>query len=439
MLRLAVACVAVAVLAAGCSDLVLPDQNATRPATSPLPSSATGDSPPGATGQPGQPMASPGAPSGSSTTTTASAGTGVSYSIPRSVHEAAWLCQTAVAVDDLTQPSAADLACKVELSFTDTTVTVKSTGIPNHDYESGGACCAKTQTYTNTFPLKPEMAKSVTFAPTRGQTGLAVNGASIYGPEDADSQDVVAATYNDPDAQPRLNLCDGHSDPGGIYHYHADGNCIHVHPAGGDWSTYSFDGSVDKGSHGKIMAFMPDGFPVYGSYGWDDDGVTVKEMTSSYRLKSGKTGSGGIADYEYVAGLGDLDECNGRLSATPDFAEPVYHYYTTKHNGEGAYGFPYFPHCYKGVVSSGASTGLQGGGGSGSGGMQGGQGGAGQSGTQSGQPPPPGGSQTGSGSGQPPPSGSQSGTGSCPPPPPPGSPPPSSPPPPGCGPPGGGG
>ena len=436
MLRLAAACVAVAVLAAGCSDLVLPDQNATQSATSPLPSGAAGDGSPPGSGQPGQPQpGQPGAPAGSSTTTTASAGTGVAYSIPRSVHEAAWLCQSAVVVDDLTQPSAADLTCKVELSFTDTTVTVKSTGIPNHGYESGGACCAKTQSYTNTFPLRPEMAKSVTYAPARGQTGLAVNGASIYGPEDADSQDVVAATYNDPSAQPRLNLCDGHNDPGGVYHYHADGNCVHAHPAGGDWSTYSFDGSVDKGAHGKVVAFMPDGFPVDGSYGWDDDGATVKEMTSSYRLKDGKTGSGGIADYEYVAGLGDLDECNGRLSRTPDFPEPVYHYYTTKHNGEGAYGFPYFPHCYKGVVSSGASTGLQGGGSGGSGGMQGGT----MSGSQSGQPPSSGGPQAGSGSGQPPPpSGSQSGTGSCPPPPQPGSPPPSSPPPPGCGPPGGG-
>lgn len=368
-----------------------------------------------------------GTASGAATPAPASQGTGVTYTIPRSVHESAWLCQTAVTVDDLTAGGTDDQQCRVTLSFSDTQVTVASTGIPNHDYESGGGCCAKTRSLSNTFPLKPELAKAVTYAPQRGSIATAVNGVEIYGPEDADDADVVIVTYSSPTAQPRLELCDAHSTPdsqGGAFHYHADGNCIHYHPEGGDWSTYDFS-KVDATVHSKIIAWAPDGFPIYGTYGYASDGVTVKEIKSSYRLKSGASGSAGIDDQEYVAGLGDLDECNGRTSATPEFPDGIYHYYSTKHNGAGSWGFPYFPLCYKGVVVG--STGLQGG----EGGMQPG----GSSGSMSGQPPPSG-SQTGSVSGQPPPpSGSQSQSSSCPPPPPPGSPQPTSPPPPGCGPP----
>ena len=32
-------------------------------------------------------------------------------------------------------------------------------------------------------------------------------------------------------------------------------------------------------------------------------------------------------DWEYVEGLGDLDECNGRVGVTPEFPEGIYHYY----------------------------------------------------------------------------------------------------------------
>jgi hypothetical protein len=60
-------------------------------------------------------------------------------------------------------------------------------------------------------------------------------------------------------------------------------------------------------------------------------------MHSSYRLKNGTrpNGPGGAydgkftADYEYVKGSGDLDECNGRFGVTPEFPQGTYHYYIT--------------------------------------------------------------------------------------------------------------
>ena len=48
-------------------------------------------------------------------------------------------------------------------------------------------------------------------------------------------------------------------------------------------------------------------------------------------------------DYEYVAGLGDLDECNGRTGVTPEFPAGIYHYFATDT-------YPYLQRCVKGTL-----------------------------------------------------------------------------------------
>ena len=48
-------------------------------------------------------------------------------------------------------------------------------------------------------------------------------------------------------------------------------------------------------------------------------------------------------DWEYVAGSGDLDECNGRVGVTPEFPQGIYHYYATDT-------YPFFQRCVKGEV-----------------------------------------------------------------------------------------
>ena len=48
-------------------------------------------------------------------------------------------------------------------------------------------------------------------------------------------------------------------------------------------------------------------------------------------------------DYEYVAGSGDLDECNGRTGVTPEFPKGIYHYYATD-------SYPYLQRCVKGQL-----------------------------------------------------------------------------------------
>jgi hypothetical protein len=98
------------------------------------------------------------------------------------------------------------------------------------------------------------------------------------------------------------------------------------------------------GGDGKkmlLVGYAADGFPIYTSYGYSaatNAASALKPMRSSWQIKKGERsgGPGGksdgkfTADYEYVAGSGDLDECNGRFGVTPEYPQGIYHYYITE-------------------------------------------------------------------------------------------------------------
>ena len=110
-------------------------------------------------------------------------------------------------------------------------------------------------------------------------------------------------------------------------------------------------------THSPLIGWAVDGFPVYALFGWEDASLpvgVVSELTSSYQLKegarpNGADGPGGtydgtfVQDYEYVAGSGDLDECNGRITVTPDFPDGTYAYFLTDD-------WPVIPRCVKGEI-----------------------------------------------------------------------------------------
>ena len=82
-------------------------------------------------------------------------------------------------------------------------------------------------------------------------------------------------------------------------------------------------------------------------------------MTGSYQLKTTVSATrpattvaplGTFAqDWEYVAGLGDLDECNGRTGVTPEFPLGIYHYFATD-------SYPFLQRCVKGTVTTTGSV-----------------------------------------------------------------------------------
>ena len=265
-----------------------------------------------------------------------------------------WLCQDDLYVSDLTPRGSTNLRCSVSVNILEDTIIISATGIPNHDFESTNGCCATEQQELWYIPRFPSDAinRDYEYAPVRGATAFTVTGVAIYGPEDGPGGDAVAHELGlyEEDRQPiDLGICGGHSGPGGQYHYHYDANCMHWH-ADTSSTNYMFE-DVDSSVHSPILGFAFDGYAIYGSYGWDTN-FEVKEMKSSYQLVDGATGYGGISDYVYVAGLGDLDQCNGHITSTPHSVEPVYHYHSTIHNGANAHGFPYFPLCYHAIPDS---------------------------------------------------------------------------------------
>jgi hypothetical protein len=105
-----------------------------------------------------------------------------------------------------------------------------------------------------------------------------------------------------------------------------------------------------------IIGWAADGFPIYARYGYSiasDATSAITAMTGSYQLVTEVSSTrpstsiyelGTFAqDWEYVAGSGDLDECNGRVGVTPEFPEGIYHYYATDT-------YPYLQRCVRGEV-----------------------------------------------------------------------------------------
>jgi hypothetical protein len=144
-----------------------------------------------------------------------------------------------------------------------------------------------------------------------------------------------------------LDQNNAHVQPSGKYHYHGVPTGLIESLAG------------DAGTQRMIhIGWAFDGFPIYGPWGYSDaadPGSEPRELRTSYQLKPGSRperpeGPGGNhdgtfgADYEYVAGSGDLDECNGRFGVTPEFPTGTYYYIASEK-------FPAVPRMWHGVVS----------------------------------------------------------------------------------------
>jgi hypothetical protein len=220
-----------------------------------------------------------------------------------------------------------------------------SNAIPNHDFNDGTRSfvnATKAQTISYSVPRAPVVAGSTTALSLRTDNAIFLNGvkldllaAGCFGIGDGKigcfqagspfRYDPMAAT-----ADFGTDSHNAHTQPDGTYHYHGNPNAL-----------FADDGSVSP-----VVGFAADGFPIYGSFIGDGDGV--RKVSSSYAVKSGtRQASSGIDpggvhdgtfvdDYEYVAGSGDLDECNGMT------IDGAYGYYVTD-------AYPWVLGCFKGA------------------------------------------------------------------------------------------
>jgi len=144
-----------------------------------------------------------------------------------------------------------------------------------------------------------------------------------------------------------LDCNNAHVQPTGKYHYH--GTPIEY-----------LEQLIPDPPVMLLIGYAADGFPIYHHYGYSvssDSNSSVEKIISSYRLKNGERPGDGYdapcgtyngvytSDYEYVEGLGHLDECNGREGVTTEFPDGIYYYVITDT-------YPGIPRCFVGNPSS---------------------------------------------------------------------------------------
>lgn len=125
-----------------------------------------------------------------------------------------------------------------------------------------------------------------------------------------------------------IDQSNAHVQPNGAYHYHGlpTGLIARLGPA-----------------RPLLVGWAADGFPIYVQDG----------QHSGWRLRKARDpgGPGGTPDgtysldYEYRPGAGDLDECNGREGATPEFPAGTYYYVLTVE-------FPHVLRCFVGTADA---------------------------------------------------------------------------------------
>ena len=217
---------------------------------------------------------------------------------------------------------------------------IMANGLPDHETgefpNPGNPNSIGGQDYVYTFPAEPTVAAQPTFYNVPQLFGIAINGVRI---------DPFAAEWyqNDPASGWQLAALanplgfdehNAHVQPNGAYHYH-----------GAPMALLTTD------DRPELIGFAGDGFPIYGPYSYmdpADPASEVIELAGSYQIKNGTRpgGPGGtyVEDYEYLEGLGHLDQCNGRTGVTPEYPDGAYYYVATL-------SWPFFGRCFTGALA----------------------------------------------------------------------------------------
>ncbi|QPM89167.1 YHYH protein [Pseudooceanicola algae] len=220
--------------------------------------------------------------------------------------------------------------------------TITSNAVPNHDFNTskGFANPFSVQDQSFTITANPRASDTPTPLSLMMDNAVFLNGVKL--------DQVAAGCFgvgdgfigcNDMDTPYRFDPMGGasnfgtdahnaHTQPDGTYHYHGNPMAL-------------FNQDTPDGPS-PVIGFAADGFPIFGSY-IDDDGE-IRKATTSYHLKSGTRpdGPGGsydgtyVDDWEYVAGSGDLDICNGMVQ------DGVYGYVVTE-------AYPHVLGCFTGT------------------------------------------------------------------------------------------
>jgi len=225
------------------------------------------------------------------------------------------------------------------------------------------------QNYTYKLLKTPKAKTGSKKKVSLGTIGLWIDGVAMYNADDGQSYAVVWNRNAYFWEGKSFDSCNGHADQSKRYHNHVNPVCL-----------YS---STDSSKHSPLIGFMFDSYPIYGPFGYssaNNSASGIKRMSSSYRTRSitartslangtvlssayyGPTINSTyplgayLQDYEYISGLGDLDQYNGRWCVTPEFPSGTYAYFVTTNSSN----VPLYPNNiglqYYGVVASTQTT-----------------------------------------------------------------------------------
>lgn len=223
---------------------------------------------------------------------------------------------------------------KVSISQSGGKRCISSNGLPDHRTGSfpnrGNPHRLTTQNVRVCVTNNPRKGKRAQYV--RGSIGIGTNGVQ-FRPTTADYYDPTSKKGFSRNRKSGWNL-DGlgarqllgmdqnnaHVDERGLYHYHGIAKAL------------------ANSSNGSLIGWAADGFEIH---------YVGRKARSSYQLKKGSrpSGPGGaydgtyVQDWQYVAGSGSLDQCNGGM------LNGKFVYFATDR-------FPYLPHCLWGQVSA---------------------------------------------------------------------------------------
>lgn len=172
---------------------------------------------------------------------------------------------------------------------------------PKEDNTCINVALDETVTMTMLIPTSPKRATSPSDLDTVAKVGVGLDGVPIF----AD-----APSIQDTGHMPALDVCGGHVDPGGYYHWHATASDIETAYA---TEEVTADCHVHQDSSAQF-GYAFDGYPIFGS-----------------------------TDYTHIQPE-DLDECNGHTGALEEYGDPQYHYHASTE-------FPNLPKCLVGVTA----------------------------------------------------------------------------------------
>lgn len=273
-----------------------------------------------------------------------------------------------------TTPQAdATLANVQQVRYSANYAYINATGVPAYvtgPYAIGTVTKALNNSYVIKLPRHPVAATTPT-AVGMGATAIFINGTVAYAARDAASYMNAGQWHQNAVYFENLGFDCAHGHPGPMtsdYHVHQNPSAFNVStvPTSSICNVYLADGLYvpNASTHGPLIGFASDGFPIYGAYGYTnptDPTSAIKRIVPGYRLRSitsrttlpdGTVAAGPTLteiitsplvgstplpaslgayeeDYEYVAGIGDLDEHNGRFCKTPEYPDGIYCYFAT--------------------------------------------------------------------------------------------------------------